>query len=566
MCALSKQTTASWEFWFGILEQFVERHGHAHVPQRCAIDGYGLGAWVNKQRARYSERALDADRERRLQALPGWTWEPKADQWERGFRQLLQYVERYGHARIPQSYTVDGYRLGTWVTKQRGRHAEGTLDAHREQRLEDLPGWAWDPLAEKWEEGFCRLADYVARHGDARVPASYTVDGYQLGAWVGHQRSSHAKGALDADRERRLQDLPGWAWDPLAEKWEEGFCRLADYVARHGDARVPASYTVDGYQLGAWVAIQRSSHAKGALDADRERRLQALPGWTWNAIADQWEEGYSRLVDYIERHGDARVPQGYTVDGYQLGAWVNSQRSRHNQKKLEPDRAERLARLPGWVWKASEAKWDEGFQHLQDFAKKHGHVRVPIGYEVDGFKLRTWYANQRAKFDKLNPDRQRRLERLPGWDDYSHEVKWEMGFQHLIAYLKEHGDAKVERPYVVDGFPLGTWAMTQRLEFKKGKLAEHRVNRLAALPGWDWDRRGNRWEEGYDRLVEYLKRNDSPPPQSYVEEDGYRLGAWANQQRQLSRTGKLDPDRREGMNKLKGWDWYTPRGAAARRP
>ncbi len=271
---LVEETTVSWEFWFGILVQFVERHGHAHVPQRCAIDGYGLGTWVNKQRARYSERTLDADRERRLQALPGWTWEPKAYQWERGFRQLLQYVERHGHARVPQSYTVDGYRLGTWVVKQRGRHAEGTLDAHREQRLEDLPGWTWDPLAEKWEEGFCRLADYVARHGDARVPASYTVDGYQLGAWVGHQRSSHAKGTLDADRERRLQALSGWTWDPHADKWEEGFCRLADYVNRHGDARVPASDTVDGYQLGAWVAIQRSSHAKGTLDADRERRLQ----------------------------------------------------------------------------------------------------------------------------------------------------------------------------------------------------------------------------------------------------------------------------------------------------
>jgi hypothetical protein len=54
--------------------------------------------------------------------------------------------------------------------------------------------------------------DYVKRHGDARVPQSYTVDGYRLGAWVSHQRQSHKKGTLDPDRERRLQDLPGWIW------------------------------------------------------------------------------------------------------------------------------------------------------------------------------------------------------------------------------------------------------------------------------------------------------------------------------------------------------------------
>jgi hypothetical protein len=41
------------------------------------------------------------------------------------------------------AYTVDGYRLGQWVITQRHLHAEGTLDADREQRLQDLDGWTW---------------------------------------------------------------------------------------------------------------------------------------------------------------------------------------------------------------------------------------------------------------------------------------------------------------------------------------------------------------------------------------------------------------------------------------
>jgi hypothetical protein len=77
--------------------------------------------------------------------------------------------------------------------------------------------------------------------------------------------------------------VPGWTWNPVADQWEEGFSHLLQYVERHGDARVPQSYSVDGYQLGEWVARQRRMYAKGLLDADRERRLQALPGWTWKA-------------------------------------------------------------------------------------------------------------------------------------------------------------------------------------------------------------------------------------------------------------------------------------------
>jgi len=89
--------------------------------------------------------------------------------------------------------------------------------------------------------------------------------------------------ALDAGREKRLQELPGWTWDPNAERWEKGFRQLLAYVERHGDARVPKSYTVDGYNLGYWVGNQRSFYSRGTLDPDRQHRLQDLPGWTSKA-------------------------------------------------------------------------------------------------------------------------------------------------------------------------------------------------------------------------------------------------------------------------------------------
>ncbi len=248
---------------------------------RYTVDGYQLGVWVNNQRARWNR--LDADRQHRLEDLPGWTWDSKASQWEEGFSHLSHYVERNGDARVRRSATDDGYPLGRWVQTQRSHHTEGTLEADREHRLEELSGWTWDPHADRWEEGFRRLKDYVKRHRDARVPVSYTDDGYPLGKWVVKQRYFHNEGTLEADCEHRLVGLSGWTWDPHADRWEEGFRRLKDYVKRHRDARVPRSYTDDGYRLGSWVTTQRQSHRKGTLDDDREQRLQDLPGWTWKA-------------------------------------------------------------------------------------------------------------------------------------------------------------------------------------------------------------------------------------------------------------------------------------------
>jgi transcriptional regulator with XRE-family HTH domain len=67
--------------------------------------------------------------------------------WEQRFNQLLDYVVHNGHAQVPQSYIVDGYRLGRWVDSQRKRHAKGNLAADRALQLQELPGWRWDPVA-----------------------------------------------------------------------------------------------------------------------------------------------------------------------------------------------------------------------------------------------------------------------------------------------------------------------------------------------------------------------------------------------------------------------------------
>ncbi|MDX5962428.1 helicase associated domain-containing protein [Rhodococcus opacus] len=342
-----------WEEGFRRLLAYVEHHGHARVPQSHTVDGYQLGKWVNTQRTHHVKGTLDTDRERRLQELTGWTWDPIADRWEEGFRRLLAYVEHHGHARVPQSHTVDGYQLGKWITAQRHNHAEGTLDTDRERRLQELTGWTWDPIADRWEEGFRQLLAYVEHHGHAHVPRSDMIDDHRLGHWVNKQRAVYANGTLDTDRERRLQELTGWTWDPIADRWEEGFRRLLAYVEHHGHARVPQSHTVDGYQLGKWITAQRHNHAEGTLDTDRERRLQELTGWTWDPIADRWEEGFSQLLAYVEHHGHARVPQSYTVDGYRLGKWVNKQRSQCTAGTLDVGRERRLQELPGWTWNAS---------------------------------------------------------------------------------------------------------------------------------------------------------------------------------------------------------------------
>jgi len=153
-----------------------------------------------------------ADRAERLAALPGWSWDAVADQWEEGFRYLTAFVEREGHARVPDKHRENGFRLGQWVRVQRGVSKQGRLSPERAERLKALSGWSWDPRSDRWEEGFRQLTSYVKREGHARVPRDYREGEFRLGQWVMNQRRFKERGKLASERAARLEALSGWLW------------------------------------------------------------------------------------------------------------------------------------------------------------------------------------------------------------------------------------------------------------------------------------------------------------------------------------------------------------------
>jgi hypothetical protein len=65
---------AQWEAFFTLLETYVKRKGHCHVPKLHKEDGANLGAWLKRQREKTKKGELRADRESRLGKL-GVVWD-----------------------------------------------------------------------------------------------------------------------------------------------------------------------------------------------------------------------------------------------------------------------------------------------------------------------------------------------------------------------------------------------------------------------------------------------------------------------------------------------------------
>ena len=127
------------------------------------------------------------------------------------------------------------------------------------------------------------------------------------------------------------------------------------------------------------------------------------------------------------------------------------------------------------------------------------------------------------------------------------EQQWEEGLAQLRAYSNANNDTLVPQDFEAeDGHRLGKWLSVQRT--KKDTMSPERRRRLDEL-GFVWDVRDQKWEEGFTHLQTYRKSNNNcRVPQRFKTEDGYRLGSWAQNQR--DGRNALSPERRRRLDEL----------------
>lgn len=544
---LVEKTSASWEFWYGLLEKYVADNGTARVPVDYVVDGHRLGQWAANQRAFHAKQNVTLERQGRLEGLPGWSWDLVSDKWETGIRLLKQFVAEHGDANVPYPYVVGEYNLRNWVAIQRSEYRQQRLCDDRIRQLEALRGWSWDLLDDTWRQNYDALKKFVERAGHARVPKRHSESGLNLGNWLAVQRGNREK--MAPARRAALEDLLGWSWDPFRDLWESNFAALAEFTEREGHTRVPDSYRVDGRLLGRWVTFQRMSRDK--LTAEQQQRLSGLQGWSWDVRADRWHRKFTLLQQFQRREGRALVPLRHVEAGEKLGSWVREQRS--NRDTLSAERRALLESVAGWVWDTNEEAWEGGYRALVEFVDREGHARVRKPHVEGGVKLGQWVGEQRSNQDTMHPKRKTRLEALPGWSWNTVVDSWMEHLELLHVFAAKEGHSNVPVGYSANGMKLGQWTRIRRREQKT--LTPQRHAELEAVPGWFWGTKSDyTWNSMYELLVKFVAREGHVRVPGTHVEDGVKLGVWVGGQRRMGARAALSGERRSLLESLPGWN------------
>jgi superfamily II DNA or RNA helicase/DNA-binding XRE family transcriptional regulator len=555
-----REATSEWDESFGLLAEWVEAHGTALVPQGTKVatgDGdrsFWIGMWCTQQRTLHRRGILSSERSSVLEALPGWSWDPREDVFWSTFAALERWLA--ANEDYPTQRTVfEGKRIGAFLNAGRAAHKDGSLPAAKATALESLPGWSWDPRADIWDQRFIQLKEFVADQGHA-CPSVDSPDP-QLGRWVRKQRAAMRTERLASDRAKQLRALRGWADTAVDAAWEEGYACLVKMVSA-GSFPTRFEKSADGFGIGHWVSYQRTLFLRRKLLPARRIRLEQVPEWEWPAQRPKldFDDWLGLLLSYADREGDALVPKKKTEGGHELGAWVSRQRTAFNKGQLTSVQVTALESVPGWVWDIADARLEEYFAALESFTEREGHARVPQRHVERSLRLGSWLNSIRDRQSTLDQSMIARLEAFPGfvWDPFGEA--WELGFTELQAHVVATGAPDAQVGHVTDtGFRLGQWASVQRTTYKDGTLPANRIARLERVPGWTWDLQEQRWNEHYASLLAYAKREGHATVARAHLESGLRLGQWVRVQGRTYRRGEMRDDRRVRLEAVPGWKW-----------
>ncbi len=511
----------NWRSTYLELVKYQKRFGHCRVPQNWK-ENNSLAHWVKAQRMDYANGELHGDRVVLLEKI-GFDWKVDRSTWEQRFSDLCAYKERFGNTRVPVKWP-ENRLLGSWVVRQRHLHRKKRLSSELIERLDSI-GFDWDGrvdqrahvrpsanLDAQWRTMFDRFKAYAELNGAASVRV-VDEETKKLNRWMLYQRQAMKKGELSEKRVNELNSI-GFAWQApsrasfsdgfsTAHSWGEMYHKLSDFFTLHGHVNVPDDWAASP-DLPRWIRLQRIYKQRHRLKPDQIQQLEQL-GFAWNAHDSGWDEMFANLTDHLRPMHNGKKRDIEPSDELRRWMWIQRQQKRRGE--LLQSREKRLDSI-GFDWVPYDDRWLDMFDRLQAYHAKHGHCRVPDEWPSDP-KLARWVRTQRARHSqhKLSPERVAKLgdinfDWVPARDmDEIERRTWAEMFARLELYREKYGDTLVPQSWKTDR-SLAGWVSKQRTNFSRGLILPERIQRLQQI-GFEWDPIGTRWEEMFQKLVEF---------------------------------------------------------------
>lgn len=266
----------TWHVRLQLLKDFVKDKGRLPTKDENYL-GEKLGWWVSRVRQLGNRGLLEADQILELEEIPHWSWDVNDSKWEKGYLELLIFLEQNGgQPPKDKDRSPSGFRVGSWCYQQRKN-----WDKLSESQKLKLAKFNWfspevnvlTPI-EKWWKNHSEVMTFAT--SKKRLPKYKSQDADQaekkLGLWL--LRQSQFFDNLDESQKQAMFEIPGFKGPrDFAADWDRKFELLKQYIQLHGEIP-PLRRGGAEDPLGAWIRRQRKNWNR--LTRDQQLRLLSI--------------------------------------------------------------------------------------------------------------------------------------------------------------------------------------------------------------------------------------------------------------------------------------------------
>ena len=346
------------------------------------------------------------------------------------------------------------------------------------------------------------------------------------------------------------------------DNWNEIYGELLRFIDQEGHAKPRIDHPV----LGKWTDGQRQNYRKKKLSKARIALLEELMprGWVWNTNAGRQEKWVEAIKDFQQRNGHLNIPdRDKEVGG--IAKMIRQAYLGMQKYSLDQATIDQLNSLKdkGWMWEVSKEMFIEKANLLKEWCIDNNSVNPPkqtmsagnirtysnstssCEFDLGNFVVTirslyklTQYRNDPEYMNDFSESTRRKrdlsaeeislIEEIPGW----YWDSWD-GYARVYRECVRRGIPITNQTTVDFDLPelsgVGRWVTKMRGRAMRGELKTHHIVMIESLPGWTYEPHHDAFMQGIDSYITYAKeRPNKDISQSYIDENGFKLGSWVS--------------------------------------
>ena len=213
----------SWKMHYKAYKKFKIKTG-IDVPKKgTKFNGLNIEPWYQTQKVKF-HTMKGGEHTRRVKPLENWQlkllneidfpFEKKLDEKWKIQKEEFKKIQNQYDGKIPNKepntnkpYKIHNVDLKRWVTKQRNRKSNNTLEQWKIDELEKIPHWTWGPFQDAFESNLKTLIAYIKETNNPNPAQGVVFDDIAIGMFLTRLRKGQYKTLFTNKIKKQLEDL-----------------------------------------------------------------------------------------------------------------------------------------------------------------------------------------------------------------------------------------------------------------------------------------------------------------------------------------------------------------------